>query len=238
MKKKLNEIVFLGYAEEDEAQVKKLYNDLETAKLNPWMKAMDLTPGKLREVEIKEAIRKCKIFIACVSKTLIDKTGFIQKELGFAIDEFDKRSNSSEPYFIPLLLEDVDITDWTINDFEVSKLHYSKIFEPEGKNKLMQLLKNNIQAIQETRKRKLPKVQIVHDYIEAGELKFALEQLENIINNFAPELHNNITMLKSKHNHLFHKYTLCLVSTEEHKKLSSELIESTRKLISIITEKL
>ncbi|MDM8550085.1 toll/interleukin-1 receptor domain-containing protein [Desulfobacterales bacterium HSG2] len=71
-KPKLSELaqkVFISYAREDIEIAGRLYDDLKSAGVTPWMDEKDLLPGQDRKVHITKAIWNCKYFIAPAFKS-------------------------------------------------------------------------------------------------------------------------------------------------------------------------
>lgn len=59
--------------------------------IEPWLDEENLLPGQDWSEEIRKAIKTIDIVIVCMSKYAISKTGFVQKEIKFALDEADKQ---------------------------------------------------------------------------------------------------------------------------------------------------
>lgn len=82
--------VFISYAREDEKAARRLYNDLKSRGLNPWLDKESLLPGQNWENEIRKAIKKSRYFIPLFSSTSVEKRGYIQKEFKYALDVLDE----------------------------------------------------------------------------------------------------------------------------------------------------
>ncbi len=78
--------VFLAYADEDRAQVKKLYTELQKAGFEPWMDQEKLVPGQNWPRAIDRAIELSDFFLGCFSKRSAVKRGHFQCELRYALD--------------------------------------------------------------------------------------------------------------------------------------------------------
>ena len=146
MERDWNKVVFLAHAKENKQQVKDLYQQLKNAGLDPWMDEFDLAPGINWDIEIRKAIRKSNFFLACLSNQSINKTGYVQKELRFALDEF-KNKPTNTIYFIPVLLEPMDMTDLYVDSIALSTYHASKAFEEEDIQRLIQHLQKEAKIV-------------------------------------------------------------------------------------------
>ncbi len=78
--------VFLAYAKEDRAEVKKLYTDLHNAGFEPWMDHEKLLPGQNWCRAIERAIELADFIVICFSRRSVGKRGFFQSELRYALD--------------------------------------------------------------------------------------------------------------------------------------------------------
>lgn len=78
--------VFLAYAKEDRAEVKKLYDALQKAGFEPWVDEQRLLPGQNWPRAIQRAIELSDFFVVCFSRRSVAKRGFFQAELRYALD--------------------------------------------------------------------------------------------------------------------------------------------------------
>lgn len=129
--------VFISYAEEDQDIAVKLYNDLRHSGVELWLDRKDLSPGQNWKVEIKKAIEKSSYFLALISTKSIDKKGFTQKELKFALDIVDEMP-SSDIFIIPVRIDDCRPIYGKLQD-----LHWVDLFPSydEGLKKILKVLK-------------------------------------------------------------------------------------------------
>jgi hypothetical protein len=100
--------VFLGYADEDRAIVKRLAAALRKAGFEPWLDDEKLLPGQNWPRAIERAIDLCEFFIACFSRRSVSKRGHFQRELGYALDAA-ARVPLDEIYLIPVRLDDCEM---------------------------------------------------------------------------------------------------------------------------------
>lgn len=102
--------IFLSYSHVDEVRVRRLYNDLIHAGFKPWMDSMDILPGSRWEFSLREAIRRADFLLICISKNSVNKRGYLQRELKYALDLYEERLES-ETYLIPVRLEECEVPD-------------------------------------------------------------------------------------------------------------------------------
>lgn len=138
-----NNTIFLAYAREDERYVKRLYNILKENGLQPWMDQENLNPGEDWLKKADEAIKSARFFLACFSNQSKDKSGYFQRELNVALGELEKKA-SDELYFIPLLIEDVELPNIRVGTMYLRDIHAIAVFEEEGIEKLVHFLKREI----------------------------------------------------------------------------------------------
>lgn len=234
-----SKVVFLAHAKEDKKAVKKLYHALKNAGLDPWMDKFDLTPGVRWDVEIQKAIRKCSFFLACLSPTSINKTGYVQKELRFALDQFQHKPTNSI-YFIPVLLEEMDLTDLYVDAIALSQYQASNAFEKNGIEQLVSHLQQEakiIKTINKAQQAKGTDLQTIRQYVAEGDLKLALDELEHLVNRSYPELKNNVILLKSRQHRLSHEQTLYLISSSDYQRESNRLVYAILETLDILEQK-
>jgi nucleoid DNA-binding protein len=97
--------VFIAYADEDSARVRRLAAALCKAGFEPWLYQEKLLPGQNWPSAIERAIDLCDFFVACFSKRSVSKRGHFQCELAYAL-EAAASVPLDEIYFIPVRLDD------------------------------------------------------------------------------------------------------------------------------------
>lgn len=113
------EHVFICYAHDDEEATKKLVSDLkpilEKKNIEVWIDEESLIGGEKWRVAIPSAIKDSLAFLSIMSKKSVDKEGYIQKELRYALDKLDELP---EPgiFIIPVRLEECEPSHSRIND--------------------------------------------------------------------------------------------------------------------------
>lgn len=124
---------FLCYAKDDKPQVRSLYDRLITSEVSVWFDEENLMPGQNWQQEIPKAVKSSDVFIVCLSKKSIDKEGYIQKEIKFALEIADEKPER-EIYIIPVRLEECEIPE------RFKKIHWTDFFEESGYDKLLRTL--------------------------------------------------------------------------------------------------
>ncbi len=122
--------IFLSYAREDMGMAKKLYNDLKRYGLDVWLDTESLLPG-----DKWEAIKNCNYFIALLSSKLMNKWGFVQKELKTTLEMLDLFPNSKR-FILPVRLDDCEICESKLKEH-----HWIDLFpDSEYQNGLKKIL--------------------------------------------------------------------------------------------------
>jgi hypothetical protein len=101
---KISNQVFISYAREDERQAKRLFSDLKSVGLNPWLDTECLLPGQTWETEIKSAIKSSSFFLILVSSNSVDKRGYVYKEIDAALS-LASQLPPSRIFVLPLHLD-------------------------------------------------------------------------------------------------------------------------------------
>ncbi|HEX4750590.1 MAG TPA: toll/interleukin-1 receptor domain-containing protein, partial [Bryobacteraceae bacterium] len=127
--------IFLCHASNDKKAVRNLHGDLRRAGFRPWLDEVDLLPGKEWEPEIKHVVRHSDIVLVCLSRSSIAKTGFVQKEIRYALDVADEKPEGTI-YVIPVRLEERDIPN------RLAKWHGVNLYERDGFDKLNRAIKS------------------------------------------------------------------------------------------------
>ena len=127
-------LVFLCHSSGDKERVRELYRRLSDDNIRCWFDEEDLLPGQNWEYEIARAIRRSRFVLACVSRSSVTKTGYVQKELKKAIDLADEQPEGVA-YLIPVRLEECEIPD------RLSQWQWVDLFKDNGYERLIRGLK-------------------------------------------------------------------------------------------------
>ena len=134
--------VFLCHAKDDKLSVRDIYGKLKNDRIKPWLDEEDLIPGQNWEHEIKKAVETTDLFVVCLSKRAVDKVGFVQKEIKFALDVADLQPEG-RIFIIPLKLEECDVPD------RLKSRHWINYFEADGYFKLQRVMEKRIEELNE-----------------------------------------------------------------------------------------
>lgn len=126
--------IFLIYAKEDREKVEALYNHLDQSGFKPWIDSKDILPGQDWRSSIKKAIEESDIALACLSKNVVNKKGFVQAELKLALDLLDERAEGFSPV-IPVRLEDTEVPE------RLRGLQWVDLYKDGSMQKLQQAIK-------------------------------------------------------------------------------------------------
>jgi len=127
--------VFLAYAQEDCADVKKLYNALQRAGFEPWMDKEKLLPGQNWPRAIERAIELSDFFLGCFSCRSVNKRGYFQSELSYALDA-STRVPAEQMFFVPVRLNKCELPRQI-----TATTHYVDLF-PDWDKGMRKLLKS------------------------------------------------------------------------------------------------
>ena len=127
-------LVFLCHSSGDKERVRQLYHRLTADGVRCWFDEEDLLPGQDWESEISKAIRRSRFVLACISKSSISKSGFVQKELRLALDVAGEQPDGST-FLIPVRLEECEIPDG------LKRWQAADLFEPETYRRLRRALR-------------------------------------------------------------------------------------------------
>lgn len=101
--------VFLCHSSGDKQVVRKLYQQLRVKKgIDPWLDEVKLLPGVDWNREISLALQESDVVIVCLSKTSINKEGYVQKEIRRALDVAEEKPDGTI-FIIPLRVEDCEV---------------------------------------------------------------------------------------------------------------------------------
>ena len=126
--------VFLCHSSDDKAAVRELYGRLQADGVSPWLDEEDLIPGQDWHAEIEIVVRASAIVLVFLSRDSIAKTGFVNKEIRFALDVADEQPDGSI-FVIPARLEDCELPT------RLRRWHAVNLFEPGGYEKLLRSLR-------------------------------------------------------------------------------------------------
>lgn len=138
---KLNR-VFISYAREDYSYVNKLKASIEQSALEIeiWIDKEKLLPGVNWENEILNALEDSRFIVIILSDNSVNKTGFVQKEVKYALDRLE--------YFPPdkIVIIPVRIDNCEPKHRALKKIQRVDLFDnwDKGVNRIIASIKNQI----------------------------------------------------------------------------------------------
>lgn len=100
--------IYLSYAREDQDKVLEIYEKLSLEGFEPWMDFKDILPGQKWANEILKTIRESDIILVFLSKSSVEKNGYLRKEIRLAL-EMSEEKMASDIFLIPVRLEECPI---------------------------------------------------------------------------------------------------------------------------------
>ena len=132
--------VFLCHASDDKEAVRQLYARLKSDGISPWLDERDLLPGQNWQIEIPNAVRDADVVLVCLSENSVNKEGFIQKEITFALDKALEMPEG-RIFLIPARLESCDVPR------RLNSYHWVDLFEKGGYENLMRSLRFRAKSV-------------------------------------------------------------------------------------------
>jgi len=102
--------VFLCHGVEDKKEVREVYNFLKDNGISSWLDEINIPLGADWNIEIRKAIKNVKIVLVLLSRKSVAKTGYLQKEIRFALDRADEMPDGSV-FIIPVRLDDCELPE-------------------------------------------------------------------------------------------------------------------------------
>ena len=133
-------MVFLCHSSKDKPAVRALYQRLRTAGAKPWLDEVDLLPGQVWEREIPAAVRRSDAILVCLSSQSITKTGYVQREISFALDAAQEQSDDSI-FLIPGRLDVCEVPE------RLRRWQWVDLFAPDGYDRLVTALQARALAL-------------------------------------------------------------------------------------------
>jgi len=134
--------VFLCHSSGDKTAVRSLYRKLETEGFDPWLDEEDLIPGEEWQKVIPKAVRRSDVVLVCLSAQSIMKSGYVQKEISYALDVAEEQPEGTI-FIIPLRLELCEVPD------RLSRWHWVDLYSEDGYEKLTRALRRRLETLKE-----------------------------------------------------------------------------------------
>ena len=122
--------VFLCHSSQDKPAVRKLYSYLKQHGIQPWLDQTDLLPGQNWEVEIPKALFNSDVILVCLSKSSVNKEGYVQKEITFALDKALEKPEGTI-FIVPVKLEECEIPQ------RLSRYQWVEYFRADGRKHIL-----------------------------------------------------------------------------------------------------
>lgn len=122
--------VFLCHVSTDKPKVRELYRYLRRRGINPWFDEEHLVGGQDWQVEIPKALATSDAIIICLTKNSVDKEGYIQKEIKFALDKALEMPEG-RIFLIPVKFEECEVP------FTLSRYQWVDLTVESGYAKMM-----------------------------------------------------------------------------------------------------
>ena len=132
--------VFLCHASGDKPAVRDLYHRLKKDGFQPWLDEEDLLPGQDWRLEIPKAVQNSDVVLVCLSAGAINKDGYVQKEIKFALDRADEKPPGTI-FIIPARLEECAVPE------RLSSWHWVNLFQGNGYERLLPALRLKGQSL-------------------------------------------------------------------------------------------
>jgi hypothetical protein len=125
--------VFLCHSSGDKPAVRRLYHYLVDQGVDAWLDEEKLIPGQDWNFEISKALDSSDIILVCLSKSSVDKEGYVQREIRAALDKALEKPDGTI-FIIPARLEECELPH------RLRQYHWVDLFENGGREKLMKAL--------------------------------------------------------------------------------------------------
>jgi hypothetical protein len=133
--------VFISYASEDEKQARDIYRTLEKC-VEPWLDKEKILPGENWEMAISKAIDESDLMLILISKHVLYKEGFLQKEIRLAHERM-MRKPEGDIFIIPLRLDAARLPD------SLDKFQGVSVTDDDWNNKLTRAFQRKVEILKE-----------------------------------------------------------------------------------------
>jgi hypothetical protein len=230
-----NKVIFLAHASEDKKIVRTLFERLKENGLDPWLDEINLEPGVRWEDKIREAIKESRFFLACISRNSVSKSGFIQKELRIALNELEQKP-PGEIYFIPALIDEVELPNISVGTINLRDYHAAKIYEESGLQKLITSLKKHIGIIEQVESKRLARFDDVRNLIADGNIQNAIEMLFDYVKEKHSDFSNNVILISGRYSGLQRDFDRGMITMAEFNANINRITISLLEMMALIEE--
>lgn len=110
--------VFISCAREDASHAERLYSSLREAGIDAWLDTRCLIPGQDWRSETKLAVSEARSFIALISQHSVNKRGFVQAEVRFALNVLTDAPAAHPVLLIPVCLDGTRPSDEELRNLD------------------------------------------------------------------------------------------------------------------------
>ena len=121
--------VFLCHSSGDKSSVREIYEKLRADGFDPWLDEEKLLPGQSWKLEIQKAVRDSDAVIVTLSESSINRSGFLQKEIVYALDAAQEKAEG-QIFLIPARLERCEVPE-RLRDW-----HWVDLFDEKGYSRM------------------------------------------------------------------------------------------------------
>lgn len=123
--------MFICHSSSDKPAVRELFSRLATVPyVSPWLDENNLLPGQDWNLEITRAVKAADCVVVCLSRGAINREGYVQREIGFALDAAQEKPEGTI-FLIPVRLEVCEPPD------RLARWHYVDLYDETGFEKLL-----------------------------------------------------------------------------------------------------
>ncbi len=126
--------IFISYAREDRETAKRIFEDLESRGLSPWIDEENLLPGQKWREAILQKIKASDYVLILMSKRSTAKRGFVQVEQKRAL-KIAEEFTGTDIFIIPARLDDCEIP------LNLESYQYTNLF-PDYRTGLDQIIQS------------------------------------------------------------------------------------------------
>ena len=127
--------IFLCHSSSDKHSVRVLRRKLLDDGCQPWLDEEDILPGQDWDREIRRAIRASDLVLVCLSRSSVNKVGYLQKEIRSVLDAADEQPEGTI-FVIPARLEPCEVPE------RLRRWHWVDLFEDTGYPRLLRAVWN------------------------------------------------------------------------------------------------
>jgi hypothetical protein len=121
---------FMCHCSEDKHVVRLLARRLESDGIDTWLDDEKILPGQHWHDEIIKAIRSAHAVVICLSNKAVQKSGYIQREMRFALDVATEQPEGAI-FLIPAKLENCEVPS------HFSDLQFVRLYDTQGYDLLL-----------------------------------------------------------------------------------------------------